>query len=163
VPASKKPKLEKLCLNCGSKFLSNNIRQLYCSGNCNVYYNRQKDIEKHRKYAADQQRKKSADKKASDAKRKRELRIKRQYGISQEQFLLLKEKQNSLCAICGAKPEILVIDHCHTTGDIRGLLCHGCNRGIGLLKDNIDILNKAVHYLGNENRSVRGWVSHDTK
>jgi hypothetical protein len=42
---------------------------------------------------------------------------------------------------------MLSIDHCHNTGKVRGLLCDHCNKGLGLFKDNIDYLNKAIEYL----------------
>jgi len=42
----------------------------------------------------------------------------------------------------------LVVDHCHEGGQVRGLLCHNCNRALGLLKDDVDTLQKAIDYLG---------------
>jgi hypothetical protein len=55
----------------------------------------------------------------------------------------------SVCQICGLKDRrSLNIDHCHTTGKVRGLLCDNCNKGLGLFKDNPDLLNNAVKYLG---------------
>lgn len=41
----------------------------------------------------------------------------------------------------------LVVDHCHDTGKIRGLLCHNCNRALGLLKDSVHTLESAIDYL----------------
>jgi hypothetical protein len=41
----------------------------------------------------------------------------------------------------------IVVDHCHTTGAIRGLLCHNCNRALGLLKDDINVIKNAINYL----------------
>lgn len=67
-------------------------------------------------------------------------------------FNELKIQQNHCCAICGTnKPNgrtnEFVVDHCHNTGKVRGLLCHPCNSGIGMFKDEVDILNKAILYL----------------
>jgi hypothetical protein len=62
------------------------------------------------------------------------------------------EEQGGVCAIC-TQPETskryktLAVDHCHTSGRIRGLLCSSCNRGIGLLKDDTDVLQAAIKYL----------------
>lgn len=41
----------------------------------------------------------------------------------------------------------LVVDHCHATGHVRGLLCHNCNRALGLLKDSEQALQRALKYL----------------
>ena len=76
---------------------------------------------------------------------------KHMYGISKEDFYLLLEKQNYSCAICntttpGGRGDWHV-DHNHDTGKIRGLLCHCCNTGLGLFKDNVDLLDKAKEYL----------------
>ena len=57
------------------------------------------------------------------------------------------KRENMPCEICGDIKETLCIDHDHNTGEIRGLLCHNCNRGIGLLNDNIENLERAVLYL----------------
>ena len=77
--------------------------------------------------------------------------IKKNYGITEEQYLKIFNEQNGFCAICKQKNYTqagrLVIDHCHKTGKIRGLLCRKCNSGIGLLKDNVDLLKAAVQYL----------------
>ena len=79
-----------------------------------------------------------------DRVKKRRLELR--YGITHEKFLELKELQQNMCAICRKKTE-LHIDHCHETGKVRGLLCGPCNRALGLLKDNIDFLLKAIEYL----------------
>lgn len=75
------------------------------------------------------------------------------YGISQEKYKYLVQKQNGLCAICEKKPNYhrLCIDHDHQlsnnkTSVIRGLLCQDCNMGIGKLGDALGNLNKACEY-----------------
>ena len=74
----------------------------------------------------------------------------KKYNVTKEVLVELHEKQGGKCAICGDEPTTkrgLHIDHCHQTGAIRGLLCHGCNTGIGAMKDSADIVSKALSYL----------------
>ena len=97
--------------------------------------------------------------KRTDAKRKerkRHTNLMREYGISLEQYNEFLKFQNGVCAIC-KQPETqvsrhgtplpLCVDHCHTSGKVRGLLCRSCNLGIGNLKDSIDNLLNAILYL----------------
>lgn len=59
-----------------------------------------------------------------------------------------------MCAICAiTTSDVLHVDHCHTTGKIRGLLCHQCNVLLGASKDSITTLQNAIKYLGEYNRS----------
>lgn len=74
------------------------------------------------------------------------------YGITQEQYDILLETQNGLCAICkkiqeSKKTKNLYVDHNHKTGRIRGLLCQKCNSAIGLVGESINILEKIINYL----------------
>ena len=77
-------------------------------------------------------------------------------GFTPEEFEQKFEEQGSRCAICGTdKPtgkwKVFAVDHNHETGQVRELLCNECNRGIGLLKDNPDLLMKAAEYLFKHN------------
>jgi hypothetical protein len=59
--------------------------------------------------------------------------------------------QEGRCATCGRGDKILCVDHNHSTGIVRGLLCHRCNLGIGFLQDNPDLTQRATDYLrGND-------------
>ena len=73
------------------------------------------------------------------------------HGITIEQYEMLFQKQDGKCAIClKHQTELrirLAVDHCHKTNKIRGLLCDTCNRGIGFLKEDKEILTKAINYL----------------
>lgn len=69
------------------------------------------------------------------------------YGMTKEQFDEMLIGQNGMCLICGSHMDIPNIDHDHKTGVIRGLLCHGCNTGLGLFKENVGNLEKAIEYL----------------
>lgn len=81
------------------------------------------------------------------------LQLRRKYGMSPEAYVAIYNSQNGLCAICGQKPEdrILVVDHNHTTGEIRELLCKFCNWTIGHAQENTSILASAIQYLEKHN------------
>ncbi len=85
----------------------------------------------------------------------RRLMLRKTYGITIEQYLDLLSKQGGVCAICH-KPETktlrgkvihLGVDHNHTTGKMRGLLCFGCNVAIGLMQENSAIMRNAAEYI----------------
>lgn len=69
------------------------------------------------------------------------------YGITEREFDDLSRAQNDLCAICRKKPKRMVVDHDHDTKEIRGLLCDGCNSGLGNLGDSTAGLRRALNYL----------------
>lgn len=69
------------------------------------------------------------------------------YGISKLDYNEMFHSQNGMCAICSTSFLKLHVDHSHKTGEVRGLLCGSCNRGLGLLKDNTEFLLKAIEYL----------------
>lgn len=80
----------------------------------------------------------------------------RRYGLTVEQYDDMYEAQAGRCALCGdeklnAKGKgnqgRLHVDHCHATGKVRELLCHGCNTGMGGLQHNPDLLEKAAAYI----------------
>lgn len=114
----------KRCRNCGKEFIPKAPSEHYCCEYCKKY---------------------------GEA----EVYYKRTYGITVEEYLDMAEKQNFVCALCG-KPNFamgvnhsgcLAVDHDHKTGKVRGLLCHNCNRALGLLHDNPDLLRKASEYV----------------
>lgn len=72
------------------------------------------------------------------------------YGIEYEDYMRMLEEQNAVCAICLRPPCVqrnLSIDHCHTTGKVRGLLCHKCNMALGKLDDDPETILRAHAYL----------------
>ncbi len=81
--------------------------------------------------------------------------LQRSYGITLGQYEELHQRQDKLCAICGGEGFVmashhkmkLVVDHCHASGRVRGLLCHNCNRALGLLRDSEKVLQQAIKYL----------------
>lgn len=79
----------------------------------------------------------------------REERLKKNFGITIEEYNLMVKNQDNKCAICGSIPtkKRLAVDHDHKTNKIRGLLCQHCNTALGLFKDNSHLLLNAMKYL----------------
>jgi hypothetical protein len=80
----------------------------------------------------------------------RRSQLKRLYGLTLAQYDAMLAAQGGACALCPTVPtsrKRLHVDHCHTTGTVRGLLCAECNMGLGKFKDNTDTLLKAVDYI----------------
>ena len=115
---------EKACRKCGTVFKPQAPSHLYCSQDC-----------------------------ATEALADRYY--KRVYGMLAKDYKAMFEKQNGLCAICytpgfnmkDTNQSQLVVDHCHSTGKVRGLLCHNCNRALGLFQDLIEVVDNAKRYL----------------
>jgi len=121
---------------------------------------RQASCKTCRNKASDLKRKNTIKYKERMYKRSDKAALKRKYGMSTNDYDKLLIKQNNLCAICN-KPEIhfnskgriqrLSVDHCHSTGIIRGLLCKNCNSGLGQFRDSSEIMLKAIQYLKETN------------
>ncbi len=88
----------------------------------------------------------------------RNYRRQRKFGVSPERFQEMVKNQKGLCAICG-RPErrirdgritTLAVDHCSKGGHVRGLLCAGCNTGLGLFGHSEKMLEKALKYMRSE-------------
>jgi len=71
----------------------------------------------------------------------------KKYKISEEDYDNLYKEQEGKCKICNVHYNSLVIDHNHNTNQVRSLLCDNCNTGIGMLKENIEIMKSAIEYL----------------
>jgi len=107
-----------------------------------------------RAHAIAMQKKWVENNKAKFALIKKKSILKHTYGITLEEYNEFLRIQNNVCAICGSKnkhyktkKDLLCIDHCHKTNKVRGLLCHSCNRALGMLKEDIEIFKNAIIYL----------------
>ena len=79
--------------------------------------------------------------------RRRNTRLNKKYNLESSQFDLMVESQQGVCAICKQPPKTtLVVDHCHKTGKVRGLLCYSCNTGLSWLERD-GWLEQAQEYL----------------
>ncbi len=114
----------KPCRTCREEFQPNAPSHLYCSDPC-----------------------------AEDATQDKYYR--RNYGIGRADWLSMYERQGGVCFVCRGEGFLmredhtakLMVDHCHATGKVRGLLCHNCNRALGLLKDDKSAIRRALEYL----------------
>lgn len=76
----------------------------------------------------------------------RDTELRRLYGISLVEYKTMEYNQTGKCLIC-KEIKSLVVDHCHITGKVRGLLCSTCNRAMGLFQDNPTKIRSALMYL----------------
>ena len=74
----------------------------------------------------------------------------KKYGMDQSDWIILFNVQQGKCEICTrtlTRLRVAVVDHCHKTGEVRGLLCMPCNHALGVLHDDAEWLANAAHYL----------------
>lgn len=115
-----------------------------------VKYNTKEERDAARKAAYE---KKQEFLKTPEGKRwRRNEQLKSLYGITIEDFERMSTDQNHECKVCKSPASenrngFLFVDHCHTTGRIRGLLCNGCNTAIWLLSDCPERMTAAINYL----------------
>lgn len=76
--------------------------------------------------------------------------LKRLYGITIDDYEFMSKKNNGKCYICNNISDKLCVDHNHKTGNVRGLLCNGCNVILGHANDSIELLSNAIYYLKKE-------------
>lgn len=86
-----------------------------------------------------------------DPDKNRDAKLRKTYGISLKEYQEMLKAQGGKCAICGGSEPIngrlMAVDHCHTTGKVRGILCSHCNRALGFFRDNVQSLENAIRYL----------------
>lgn len=122
---------------CSIEFVARDSRNIYCSAPCKVAQHR---VGKGPRVVSEQERNKAL------------LKL---YGITFQEWDQLLEAQQGKCAICGTTEpgsghNYMATDHDHETGKVRGLLCHKCNRGLGLFGDDPDNLLNAYTYLASQ-------------
>ena len=89
------------------------------------------------------------------------------YGLTISEYNKMFNEQNGCCLGCEKhQTELkkrLCVDHCHTTGKVRGLLCTSCNAGLGQLKENVSIFNNLIKYINNFSESAGVQTNTDIK
>jgi|DEB19_MinimDraft_3_1074340.scaffolds.fasta_scaffold03501_5 hypothetical protein len=95
--------------------------------------------------------------------------MKHRYGLTRQQWEAMVATQDGKCAVCSVElhvepikrndsrpPNQAVVDHCHATGKVRGIICHCCNVAIGHMKDDINRLQCAIDYLKERTNACDG-------
>lgn len=82
----------------------------------------------------------------------RRTKLKQRYGMTEDDYAIMLAAQGGCCAVCngdspGGRWQRFHVDHCHSTGEIRGLLCHACNVTLGAMGDSINGVMRYVTYL----------------
>ena len=132
----------KHCKDCNIEYLPTGTNHQRCS-ECSRKRYRAADKERYARLGGKKNKKQT--------EKQRVSRILRKYNLTEDQFNQLFEEQQGKCAICG-KHQVelsrsLAIDHCHTSGTVRGLLCMKCNLMLGYAEDNVEVLLAAISYL----------------
>lgn len=107
------------------------------------------------KYAKDPEAKVKRQLRANRRKEKdplisRKAELKRLYGITWEDYISMLKSQGEVCAICKEEcktKKMLSVDHRHSDGKVRGLLCNRCNRALGMFQDSPELLKRAAQYV----------------
>lgn len=123
------------CERCSSEFVRTQPTRRFCSESCRAAARNERYNRKH--YA-----------RRRETIRSTQLRAK--YGITSEQYDRMLEAQGGVCAVCSGTHENghrLAVDHCHTTGKVRSLLCGACNTALGLAKEDPTRLEALAAYL----------------
>lgn len=143
------------CDVCGSEFGVDraHTRQKRCSDECRRASKASRALAR---YYADHDRQKArardgmARHRAANPRAQKATQIRSAYGITLDKYDEMLEAQGGVCAICGQPcrtGRALAVDHDHTTGDVRSLLCANCNNGLGRFGDDPSLLRIAADYL----------------
>lgn len=145
----------KTCSKCGvekslSEFHSDKTKKFGVRHDCKICH-----IEKQKQYAYLNKNKIRALGKIYYQNNKQKWTreaLKRKFNLTIDEYNTILKNQNGGCRICNRKENstpnrMLEVDHCHKTGQIRGILCGGCNKAIGLLKDSPILCESAANYL----------------
>ena len=155
--------IETTCKNCKQHMKDKRLKEsgnLRCCKKCGLIARNIEELElfvksKYSKFGRYNICKKCHTKSDSNTKHNNSLekRVKK-FGIEVYEYNMMVAKQRNCCAICKKPKEQFEgrgnnfhIDHCHTSGKVRGLLCSNCNTGLGQFKDNIKSLENAIQYL----------------
>lgn len=132
------PALVQICYSCKqekplSDFWKDKTKRLGVGSEC-------KDCHKQRKHLF---RKENKEEMRAYYRR---WHLQNKYGLTIDQYRDILNQQDGKCGACGSTHR-LVIDHCHTTGTIRGILCDNCNKALGQVHDSTATLRGLIDWI----------------
>lgn len=146
----------KICTRCGTQKDLSDFSKRSCASDglqsqcrsCHADY-RRANREKLRNQLQEKRKNNREYFRELDKRHSRKKTLKK-YGLTEAEYDAIVLQQDGKCLICLRVPvDKLVVDHCHTTGRVRGLLCRKCNAAIGILDDSPELLKRAIRYLEN--------------
>ena len=109
---------------------------------------RKKQMERYYQTPVEDRRERRRKNRSRRPSYQKQYRLKSRYGgLTLEQFYAMIEEQDNMCKICGGEMNPPQVDHNHTTGKVRHLLCRPCNTSLGMLKENTDTLHNMISYI----------------
>lgn len=137
-------KLRKMCRDCGDMKSLNDFHVNRVTPDGRHYYCKECQNERGAKWRAA-----NPDKAKEVAKRsQRKRHLSSTYGMSVDEYDALLEKQGGVCPLCQRELKRPSIDHCHSTGKIRGILCRHCNSSLSVFENDPDAIYRLIAYLG---------------
>lgn len=157
---SKKESKDKLSYDCKTcrlseikKYREKHPDRIKKSNKAAYLKNRKQRIAAQKEYSANNKESISAYRKRwreINADHTRSYDLKKKYGLTVDDLERMIMSQGNKCDICAKQFSEKVkmnIDHCHTTGKVRSLLCSRCNTAIGLVFENVEIMNSMINYI----------------
>lgn len=146
----------KTCTRCGAtkpltEFRVTDKKYGYLRSHCNPC---NREWQRERYVPRPRKRQDPEVRKAKQAAGHKRYMLRRRYGLSWDEYQAMLVQQKGECAICKTHLDqrALNVDHNHETGQVRGLLCNGCNRAIGFMNESPERLAAAIRYLRKWNR-----------
>jgi hypothetical protein len=129
--------------NCGNGYVRtvNTYKSL-----CKECY-RKREREKYHKLDEGKKEQRRKNNSCNNFEYRKAYKLRTKYGLTTEDFSAMIKEQNNKCKICDHEMEIPQVDHNHSTGKVRSLLCLNCNTSLGLLKENKKILYNMISYI----------------
>ena len=103
--------------------------------------------EKYQKLDENEKKKRRQNNICNNFEYRQAYRLKTRFGLTTEEFSAMILKQNNKCKICECEMDTPQVDHNHSTGKIRALLCRSCNTSLGLLKEDPKVLYSMISYI----------------